>query len=349
MTAELSTARPDDLPQEPIAPPLYSGWKYMPTKKKFDAEKHLNIGAPRWKKYLSDLGYENGEDISNFAAAEPFPMFTKEAVRLMRNDILSEPVQENHVSSTPRSPYMIRGFAHKHSPFIYDALTHPKVLKAISDVVGMGLVPAHDFEVGHVNVQLGPKGRDGVRDLSDIPTLPLPEGQRVAPSEYDSRMVDDWHFDQVPYVAVLMLSDTTGMIGGETAVMTKDGTADVVPGPVLGSVAVLQGSKVRHAALRAANCSERIAMVLSLRPADVFAEDTTSLATSIKHDDVVSLGMSWLDYRLKVLENRCKLKREELLRKGNFTKEDLIDFCNSQMRYFHNTASEIFPNNPELS
>lgn len=318
-------------------------WKYMPTQVKFDPEVHLNIGKPAWKKTMKDFGYEEHSGISNFAAAAPFPLFTDEAVRLLRNDILSEPVQENHVQSSERTPYMLRGYARKHTPFVYDAFNHPDVLKAISDVVGIDLVGVHDHEVGHTNIQLGPRGREGVQELSDTPTPPLTSSKMVEPGEYDHLMVDDWHFDQVPFVAVLMLSDTTGMKGGETAVMTKGGTKDVVPGPSLGKVSVLQGSKIKHAALRAVNCSERITMVLSLRPRDVFAEDTTCLVNSRGHDDMESLGLSWLDYRLKVLEERCRIQREKLASAGKFSKEEVIRYCKDQVKYFQVTAHELYP------
>lgn len=318
-------------------------WKYQPTKVKFDPKKHLDIGSPSWKKTMKDFGYEKHDGISDFAAAEPFRMFSDEAIRLIRNDILSEPVQENHVICCERNPYMLRGYAHKHTPFIYEACTHPSVLKAISDVVGIDLVHVHDYEVGHTNIQLGHKGREGVRELSDTPTLPLPPSERLEPSQYDNRMVDDWHFDQVPFVAVLMLSDTNGMEGGETAVMARDGTRDVVPGPSFGKVAVLQGSKVKHAALRALNCPERITLVLSLRPRDVFVEDSTNLSNGRDHDDWDSVGKSWLDYRFQILEERCRLERERLRSSDEFDKDEVIKFCKSQINYFEFTARELFP------
>ena len=58
--------------------------------------------------------------------------------------------------------------------------------------------------------------------------------------EYDSRDVnledDDeaivgWHRDSYPFVCVLMMSDTTGMIGGETALRTGNGEIKKVRGP----------------------------------------------------------------------------------------------------------------------
>lgn len=348
MTVEVTPPNPTlnttfyDQPEAQFLAPPIKKWKYKPTEVKFDEKKHLDMSNPAWKKGMRDFGYDSNNGISDFAAAAPFRMFTDEAVRLMRNDILSGPVQENHAVSSPRSPYMLRGYGHRRSPFIYSALTNPNVLRKISDVVGIDLVPAHDFEVGHVNIQLGFKGKEGIRDLSDIPTLPVPQGD-VEASDYDNRPVDDWHFDQVPFVAVLMLSDTTGMQGGETAVMTKDGTVDVVPGPKLGSIAILQGSKIRHAALRVSNCSERIAMVLSLRPRNVFVEDMTCLTNSRGHDDIQNLGISWLDYRLKVMEDRCKITRQRLLETDKFDKKDVVEFCKSQMKHFDITARELFP------
>jgi len=43
--------------------------------------------------------------------------------------------------------------------------------------------------------------------------------------------VVDWHHDSYPFVCVLMLSDTEGMVGGETALKTGAGDIMKVRGP----------------------------------------------------------------------------------------------------------------------
>lgn len=42
-----------------------------------------------------------------------------------------------------------------------------------------------------------------------------------------------WHYDSYPFVCVTMLSDCTGMIGGETALKTGNGEIMKVRGPAM--------------------------------------------------------------------------------------------------------------------
>lgn len=42
-----------------------------------------------------------------------------------------------------------------------------------------------------------------------------------------------WHFDSYPFVCVTMLSDCTGMVGGETALKTGTGEIMKVRGPAI--------------------------------------------------------------------------------------------------------------------
>jgi hypothetical protein len=51
--------------------------------------------------------------------------------------------------------------------------------------------------------------------------------------EDDGKAVVDWHRDSYPFVCVLMMSDTTGMIGGETALKTGRGDVMKVRGPTM--------------------------------------------------------------------------------------------------------------------
>lgn len=350
-TAQQAAPLPEQLfePSVELSPQVSYGipekkWKYMPTKVEFDPETHLAIEEPEWKLRLSDFGYDNAKDgISEIAAVAPFRLFTDEAVRLMRNDLLSEPVQKNHVYGSERAPYVVRGFAPTQSKFIYDAWKNPKVLEAISKAAGIELVPVCDYEIAHTNIQLGPKGKEGVKDLSDVPTLPLAASERTPPSVYDGRPVDDWHYDYVPFVAVLMVSDTTGMEGGETAVMKKDGSTAVVPGPAMGRVVLLQGSRIKHAALRARNCSERIAMVTSLRPRDPFVHDCTHLGNASAVSDMKVLGYQWLEYRLKILEDRFRMQRKRLQAAGSYEEGDVTRFAVDTEEYLTRTVTELFP------
>lgn len=317
-------------------------WKYQPTSVKFDADKHLSIEQPAWRKTLADFGYDNSEGITKIGATAPFQLFTEEAVYLLRNDLLSEPVQKNHVFSWDRAPYIVRGFAPDVSKFVYDAWTHPRVLEALSNAAGIDLVPCFNYEIASTNIQLGSKGRLGVRDLSAEPSMPLPSSEKVEKSMYDEKPIDDWHFDCTPIVAVLMLSCTDGMIGGETAVQSKDGTRHVVPGPGMGKVVIMQGSKLYHAALRAKNCNERIAMVTGLRPRDPTARDTTSLCNVWWTSDRQIIGRQWLSYRLKNLEDCLRSQRSAIESSETYDREELKRWVQMQGAYLNYTIDQLF-------
>lgn len=330
---ENSQSAPDTLPLK--------GWKYTPTTVKFDPAKHLAIEEPAWIKKMSDFGFDNKKDaISEVAVTAPFRIFTEEAIRLMRNDLLSAPVQENCVYSWERAPYTVRGFAPKYSQFIYDALTHPLVMEAISRAAGIDLVQGLDYEVGHTNIQLGAKGAEGVRDLSCIPAAPLPESERLPPSAFDDRPIDDWHHDCMPFVAVLMLSDTTGMLGGETAIRAKDGSTHVVPGPALGKVVVMQGQKLLHAALRSVNCPERIAFATSLRPRDPMVPDASTLRNMVKQSNLAELRSQYSKYRLENLQQRFQVMRSKFDER-DVDADEVINFAEDQIAWLETTINEL--------
>lgn len=98
---------------------------------------------------------------------------------------------------------------------MYDAWTHPKTLSIISKIAGLDLIPVIDFEIGNINVsindeEVSKKNGDNAND--DIP-------------------VTKWHNDSYPFVCVVMMSDASNMVGGETAMKTGLGEVLKVRGP----------------------------------------------------------------------------------------------------------------------
>lgn len=114
------------------------------------------------------------------------------------------------------------------APFVYSAWNSPELLEIVSKIAGIDLVPAIDFEIGHVNVSVNTK-----------------DGQKPATQQTLDGGVDDedntpvvgWHTDSYPFVCVLMLSDCTDMVGGETALRTGSGEIMKVRGPGMVSCA----------------------------------------------------------------------------------------------------------------
>jgi len=101
--------------------------------------------------------------------------------------------------------------------FIYDAWKHPKTLAIVSKIAGVDLVPVVDYEIGHINISTPGKVQEHDKD--------------VMIADDDQKAVVDWHKDSYPFVCVLMMSNTDGMIGGETALRTGTGDVKKVRGP----------------------------------------------------------------------------------------------------------------------
>jgi len=83
-----------------------------PKKLVFDPSKHMNHVPPNKIYSMADIG-RGHQGISPNAVSDPFPLFTKEAIQQMRNEILSTPVLENCQYSSNLAACQLRGFAPK--------------------------------------------------------------------------------------------------------------------------------------------------------------------------------------------------------------------------------------------
>ncbi len=98
--------------------------------------------------------------------------------------------------------------------FTYEEWTHPDVLAIISGIAGVDLIYNIDYKIGHINISVPGKKLDS-KDLA----------------ENDKDAVVGWHRDSYPFVCILMLSDTSEMAGGETALKTGTVEIKTVQGP----------------------------------------------------------------------------------------------------------------------
>ena len=204
----------------------------------FSASKHLAYEPPSSVLTMKDLGLEPTE-LSPVATTEPFPLLSHEAVLAHRAELFSKPVLDNCLHATRPGSVQLRGMAPRYAPFIHQFWNSPEVLKIVSDVAGVDLIPVMDYETSHTNVQLGPGGIDAVRATPVEP----PEATKEAIRQFDQdkpkkRLVTDqtkpiieWHKDSHPWVCVVMLSDARNMVGGETELMKGDGTTLKVKAP----------------------------------------------------------------------------------------------------------------------
>ena len=101
----------------------------------------------------------------------------------------------------------------RYANFAWQAWHNPKVQEIVSQVAGIDLVPTLPCDVGHINVSVGSPAKPG-------------------PGSEDASAFG-WHVDSTPFVVVTMLSDCTGMIGGETAIRTGSGEIVKVRGPTM--------------------------------------------------------------------------------------------------------------------
>ena len=105
-------------------------------------------------------------------------------------------------------------YDNRHGKFIFEAWKHPETLAIMSKIAGVELVPVMDYEIGHINM-----------------SIPGNKKAYNSNSMEDEEAIVGWHRDSYPFVCVLMMSDTTGMIGGETALRTGTGDIKKVRGP----------------------------------------------------------------------------------------------------------------------
>ncbi|KIW88539.1 uncharacterized protein Z519_11108 [Cladophialophora bantiana CBS 173.52] len=338
-----------------------------PSIKKFDPAKHLAYVPPKKIHTLEDLCLPPSP-ISQVASTDPFPLLSEEALLEHRRELLSDEVLNNCMYSTRAESVQLRGMAPRYAPFIHQFWTSPEVLKIVSDLAGVDLVPVMDFEICHTNLQLGPDGLGGVRNIPIIPPgAPEPEkssedqAKCEGPPVAAPNFVVPWHRDSYPFVCVVMLSDARYMKGGETEIQRGDGKTTKVRGPQMGSAVVLQGRHVSHIALPAANMSERITIVASLRPRDPMLLDDSSLMNVRNKSRLSEMYYQWTSYRLHLLAERFRLEAEKLdaayraaiektdegrpgdCKENVFDVENLERWMEKQMRYMRRTVFEMRP------
>ena len=103
----------------------------------------------------------------------------------------------------------------------------------MSKIAGVDLVPVMDFEIGHINMSINSEEEqeEARKALAEKKSREADEGVAGCPWENDKQPIVGWHTDSYPFVCVLMLSDCTEMIGGETALRTGNGEIMKVRGP----------------------------------------------------------------------------------------------------------------------
>jgi hypothetical protein len=254
--------------------------------------------------------------------------------------------------------------SHRYAPFAYDAWTNPETLNILSKIAGVKLVPEMNYEIGHINFSVKSEQQtqqERVEIENQKRFYAEDEGIAGCPWE-DDKPVVGWHQDSYPFVCVLMLSDCTDMVGGETALRTGDGNIIKVRGPDMvcyltplklskrayqyqGCAVVLQGRYITHQALRALGTKERITSVTSFRPKSAHLADDTVLRTVRPISDLSELYYDFGEYRLEILEERIRSKLHELRTSRRAGKRiettDFKKFLEQQVAFLNHTNNEI--------
>lgn len=81
----------------------------------FDPKKHLNFEFPDRVWTMKEIGHDS-VGVSPIAVSNPFPLFSEEAVKQMREEVLSDEVQKNCKYQSNLAASQLRGFAPKSVP-----------------------------------------------------------------------------------------------------------------------------------------------------------------------------------------------------------------------------------------
>lgn len=206
--------------------------------------------------------------------------------------------------------------------------------------------------MGYINVQLGADGIDGVYNLSETPATPLPATETPAECDYETNLIDKWHKDQTPVVLVLMLSDTSTMVGGETAIKIGNGNIIKARGASVGGAVMMTGGYLEHAALRATNCAERLSLVNSYTYSNPDADDsaTTLKGFNLRFDSLPNATNTIMLQKLSRLRGRCDLalqKIEQRRERGEVpSREEVETWVKDQIFLLKHTSWEMFERMP---
>ncbi|KAF2108109.1 hypothetical protein BDV96DRAFT_504784 [Lophiotrema nucula] len=299
----------------------------------FDPAKHLSYKEDPKVLTLNDIGIDNNDGISPVAVSDPFPLFSEEAIKIMRSEIFTNEVWENCMFSSEFAGCQLRGHCPKYAPFMHTSWTHPATLSTISRIAGIDLVPIFDYEIGNINISVN----DPIADST----------KRSADQSEDELPVTKWHHDSYPFVCVVMMSDARGMVGGETALRRGDGRIEKVRGPQMGSAVILQGHIIMHQALSARGASERITMITSFRARDPFVKDTSVLTNIRPISDKSEMYYQWTRYRMEVLIKKLEGMKEVLDGEHNENEGTDVErvkvFLKEQEGWVQGTWREIEP------
>jgi len=343
---------PEDLYEQHVVPLLKELSKFGiedPSSVPFEPSKHIAFTDEYFYKTkklrLQDLGITETHQnpISPVGVSDPFPLFTDEAIAIMRwevfqKDCFLECGRVADQSTTGDVDVYVRGFAKKYAPFTYEAWNHPRTMEIMSKMSEVELEHMFDYEVAHSNISI------------KQPTTKILDSNLECDDPTQIPAIVSWHYDSPQFVCVLMMSETDQMIGGETSLLMGDGKVAKVENPKKGWANVLQGRIIRHVAPKPrGDYTERITQVSSFRPKDpmtdrcVLTTVKPSKSSGTRYNDFYR---DWMNYRLDIMQKRIEVLRNqvnETIDKGElFNQIETINFIqNNIVEYAEHTWQEF--------
>jgi hypothetical protein len=227
---------------------------------------------PDFSEHAQSPSFPLGES-SRLAYTSDFAILSPAGLAVL-NEIIQEHIRD--VKETERIPRCLRMLGYK-SRFVREFNNCPVVLRFLSRLAGKEMLP-HSYTSSFAHVNIGAVG--------------------------DTRAVDQWHVDSVPFVVVILMSDMKGARGGDLQLIKRgdreaafellETTGNRVKeedmltvsygGP--GRAIFCQGSLITHHVTPVHEAKNaRITLVNSYMPKDPFCADRTVLATFKKEKD----------------------------------------------------------------
>lgn len=306
---------------------------------------------------MEELSLSNKNQISQVGVSDPFALFTDEAVDIMKMEILKKETFMEYArisrSSTSGRDCTLRGYVKDEDqvlcPFSYEAWTHPKTMELISIMAGVELEPVMEYEIAQANISVNSvenAEKEKEQHLRESSMRGDNDGQKIP-------AVVGWHYDSYPFVCVLMLSDTSCLIGGETYLRMGDSKVARVDGPQKGYACVLQGRLIQHLASKPIGGSERITSVTSYRAKNPLLHEGSVLST-VKPE--VNWGSryntfypEWIKYRSAIVKERIDALVEGINGEESFDKESAMTTISDICEYYLKTVKEMQLTEKDLS
>ncbi|ODV62567.1 uncharacterized protein ASCRUDRAFT_74921 [Ascoidea rubescens DSM 1968] len=320
----------------------------------FDPSKHIIFNSETdFDKYkvttLSDISIEHDEAISNCAFTPAFPLFSEEAIDIMRYELFQEKVFKQYGRAANLTRFkgldvQIGGYTHL-TPFTAKALTHEKTMEVLNKYAGLELQVMMPFELGSINFGIKPYER--VEDEKKNKEIYLAKNAKAF--DKDADFVRGWHHDSNSFSFILMMSDTKDMIGGETALKTGNGEILKIDNYEKGWASLVQAHCINHIALKPYCSVERITSVTSYRAKDLLHMDPTVITTikpSIFPRTIYNTFYpEWMDYRLDVMgEKIAWLRRKVAQDRENhrdFNQIEMINYLEDLTTYIRGSWREF--------